>query len=62
MDIKKFDFPTLDDGIEAIERKYCELVNLYRDHQLDIEEQDWMDTANTWLITADSKNEKETYC
>lgn len=55
MDIKNYDFPTLEDGIEAVEKKYCELVNLYREHALDEEEQDWMDTANTWLITADSK-------
>ena len=56
MDIKNYDFPPLTkEERTAIEQKYCELVNLYRDHPLDVEEQDWMDTANTWLITADSE-------
>lgn len=55
MDIKKFEFPTLDDGLEAVEKKYCELIKLYREGHIAEEEQDWMDTANTWLLTADRK-------
>jgi hypothetical protein len=53
MKIKGYEFPTFEDSYDAIEKKYCELVNRYREDELDIEEQDWMDTANTWLITAD---------
>lgn len=50
---KIYEFPTIEDGMFAIEQKYCELVNLYRDHELDDEEADWMDFANSVLITYD---------
>jgi hypothetical protein len=52
MDVCVFDLPTLADGLGAVEQKYCELLNKYRSgEQLEVEVVDWMDTANTWLIT-----------
>lgn len=51
-----FKFPSLNDGSRTeIERKYCELVNEYRNGTaLDPEVLDWMDSANNWLMTAES--------
>lgn len=51
-----FKFPSLNgDSRTEIERKYCELVNEYRNGaRLDPEVLDWMDTANTWLMTSES--------
>lgn len=52
MDIQVFSFPTLQDGIHAVEETYCDLVNKYRNGEvLDAEELDWMDSANVQLIT-----------
>jgi len=56
MDIQVFSFPTIDDGVTAVEEVYCDLVNKYRNGDtLMLEELDWMDSANTWLITTGSK-------
>jgi len=56
MDIQVFSFPTINDGVTAVEEVYCSLVNKYRNGDtLKLEELDWMDSANTWLITTGSK-------
>ena len=56
IDVEMHKFPTLKDGRIAVEEKYCELVNKYRSgDRLDPEAIDWMDSANTWLITTGSK-------
>lgn len=55
MDIRVFDFPTDKDNINEIERRYTELLSQYRRGEpLDEIEIDWMDTANTWLLTSRS--------
>jgi len=55
MEIQLFSFPTLRDGRIAVEEHYCLLVNKYRNGEtLNTEELDWMDTANTWLMTSGS--------
>jgi len=56
MDIEVYSFPTFADGRIAVEHKYCELINQYRNgEKLDPEVIDWMDSANTWLQTSGSK-------
>lgn len=56
IDVEMHKFPTLADGRVAVEEAYCELVNAYRNGEtLDHETIDWMDTANNWLITTESK-------
>lgn len=56
VNVEMHKFPTLKDGRIAVEEKYCELVNKYRSGDyLDPEAIDWMDSANTWLMTAGSK-------
>lgn len=55
MDVNVYDFPTMSDGVTVVEHKYCELLNKYRDGaKLPPEALDWMDTANTWLMTSES--------
>jgi hypothetical protein len=51
-----FKFPALNDGSRTeIERKFCELINEYRNGtKLDPEVLDWMDTANNFLMTMES--------
>lgn len=50
MQIEMFSLPTKDD-IMAVEQKYCEVYNAYRNgERLEPEVLDWMDTANTWLM------------
>lgn len=50
-----FIFPTEKDGFHAIEQKYCELLNDYRNGvTLAPEMLDWMDSANSWLIVSES--------
>jgi hypothetical protein len=57
MDI--FCFPTEKDGRHAIEVKYCELLNEYRNGaKLAPEIIDWMDSANNWLMVSDSRKRK----
>jgi len=50
--ITVFEFPTMNDGIVAIESKYCEILAKVR-HEETIEPEvaDWMDWANTILQT-----------
>ena len=56
MDIEVYSFPTMREGRIAVEHKYCELINQYRNgEKLDPEVLDWMDSANTWLSTSGSK-------
>jgi len=56
MDIEMYKFPTMSDGISAVELKFCELVNKYRNGETLVPEAiDWMDTANNWLMVSDSK-------
>ncbi len=56
IDVEMHKFPTLKDGRVAVEEKYCELINVYRSGEdMDPETMDWMDSANTWLMTSESK-------
>lgn len=56
MDIRVFDLPTAKDDIATIEKLFCELNRKYRNgEELDEVEFNWMDTANTWLLTSESK-------
>jgi len=56
VNIEMYQFPTLSDGRIAVEQKYCELLNKYRsDEKLQVEELDWMDSANTWLTFTSTK-------
>lgn len=56
MEIEVYNFPTLADGRIAVEEKYCELVNKYRNGEsLKPEALDWMDAANNWLMTVGTK-------
>lgn len=56
MQVEVYSFPTLNDGRIAVEHAYCELVNRYRNGEtLEPEALDWMDTANTWLMTSGDK-------
>ncbi len=50
-------FPVESQGIRAIEEKFVELQVAYREQPSDLldEEIDWMDWANTHLITVTSK-------
>lgn len=53
MDVQVHKFPTMEDGLEAVETLYCYVLNLYRSgERLDEETLDWFDAANTWLITS----------
>ena len=56
MQVEMFSLPTMKDGLVAVEQKYCEIYNAYRNgEKLDPEVLDWMDTANTWLLTTRSR-------
>jgi hypothetical protein len=51
MDIQVFSLPTFTDD-KLVEEVYCEFLNKYRNGEtLNLEELDWMDSANTWLAT-----------
>jgi len=54
-EVKIFNFPTENDGIHAVEEKLCELLIRYRTNpnNLDPLEIDFMDWANSVLITSD---------
>ena len=55
MDYRIFQLPTPKDDVLMIERAWCELNTRLRNGEtLDTEELDWMDTANTWLMTSGS--------
>lgn len=52
-EIRYFSLPTINDDLTVIERTYCELNTKYRNGEyLDEVELNWMDTANTWLVSA----------
>jgi hypothetical protein len=56
MDIRVFDLPTRNDDPYTIERRLRELEDRAKHGvELDEVEINWMDTANTWLITEWSK-------
>lgn len=57
VDVNVYIFPTLrSDGRTAVEQKYCELLNKYRNGEaLDPEVLDWMDSANNWLSVSRSR-------
>jgi hypothetical protein len=55
MDYKLYNFPTENDGIASVEQKLCELYAKYRDQgKLDPVELDYMDWANTIIMTSDA--------
>jgi hypothetical protein len=51
-----FKFPTFEDNRRIeVERKYCELITDYRNGIcLAPEEMDFMDSANSWLLSSES--------
>lgn len=50
-----FKFPEFtNENRTIIERRYCELLNEYRDHTLEPEALDWLDGANNFLIAMES--------
>lgn len=52
MNVTLFTLPTPKDDIRVIERTWCELnTRLRNGEKLDEVEINWMDTANTWLMT-----------
>jgi hypothetical protein len=56
MQVEMFTLPTMKEGRAAVEYKFCEIYNAYRNgEKLDPEVLDWMDSANTWLMTSESK-------
>lgn len=57
MEVKVFKLPNLNDtGIAVIEKTYCKLLNDYRNGvMLQPEVIDWMDSANNFLITAQTR-------
>jgi len=56
MDVETYTFPTMNDGRIVVEEAYCNLINAYRNGDtLKPEMLDWMDSANTWLITTETK-------
>ena len=57
MPYKIYNFPTEEDGVQLVEQKLCELIVKYReDHDsLDPIEVDYMDWANSVIMTAGSQ-------
>lgn len=54
-DYRVFELPTANDDTFVIERTWCELnTRLRNGDSLDEVEINWMDTANTWLLTSAS--------
>ena len=55
MDYAVYRFPTIKDGVKAVEQKLCELLVKYRDDNtsLDPIELDYMDWANTVIVALD---------
>ena len=54
MNYKIYNFPTEEDGVHLVEKKLCELIVKYRENRnsLDPIEVDYMDWANSVIITA----------
>ena len=57
MNYKIYNFPTEEDGVQLVEQKLCELMVKYREYQnsLDPIEVDYMDWANSVIITASNR-------
>jgi len=57
MDYKIYNFPTKEDGVQLVEQKLCELIRKYRNNRdsLDPIEVDYMDWANSVIMTASSR-------
>jgi len=56
MDYAMYKFPTQEDGVQLVEQKLCELMSKYRNHEnLDPIELDYMDWANSVMLTSESK-------
>ena len=57
MDYKIYNFPTEEDGVQRVEQKLCELIGKYRNNRdsLDPIEVDYMDWANSVIMTASSQ-------
>lgn len=57
MNYKIYNFPTEEDGVQLVEQKLCELMVKYRENQnsLDPIEVDYMDWANSVIMTASSR-------
>ena len=56
MDYRIFQLPTPKDDVLMIERAWCELnTRLRNGDELDDVELNWMDTANTWLMSTGDK-------
>ena len=57
MNYKIYNFPTEEDGVQLVEQKLCELMVKYRENQnsLDPIEVDYMDWANSVIITASNR-------
>lgn len=54
-DFRVFELPTANDDTFVIERTWCELnTRLRNGDNLDEVEINWMDTANTWLLSSGS--------
>ena len=52
MNVEMYRFPVLSDGYYAVEKQFLEFNSQYRNgEKLDIEQLDWMDWANTILLT-----------
>jgi len=57
MDYKIYNFPTEQDGVQLVEQRLCELLVRYRYNKdsLDRIEVDYMDWANSVIMTASSR-------
>lgn len=56
MEMRVFNLPTINDDVYIIERQWCELNTKLRNGSvLDEVELNWYDTANTWLLSVQSK-------
>jgi hypothetical protein len=57
MNYKIYNFPTEEDGVQLVEKKLCELIVKYRENRdsLDPIEVDYMDWANSVIMTAGSQ-------
>lgn len=55
MNYEMYRFPTVKDGVKAVEQKLCELLSKYREDNksLDPIELDYMDWANTVIVALD---------
>lgn len=54
MEYEVYKFPTVEDGVKAVEQKLCELIIKYREDTTSLNqlELDYMDWANTVVMAA----------